>query len=67
MEGAPPPDVAALSVVCELNGPFGLLREKTLTEACPPSRTASFSRWARLPQLLALFTNLTTLDQSYNS
>jgi hypothetical protein len=29
---APPADVAALSVVCEMMDPFGLMGEKTLTE-----------------------------------
>ena len=28
----PPADIAALSVVCEMVDPFGLLGEKTLTE-----------------------------------
>lgn len=31
-EAAPPADVAALSVVCEMMDPFGLMGEKTLTE-----------------------------------
>jgi hypothetical protein len=32
MSATPAPDVAALSVVCEMVGPFGLLGEKTVTE-----------------------------------
>ena len=32
LETAPPADIAALSVVCEMIDPFGLLGEKTLTE-----------------------------------
>jgi|TARA_B100001142_G_scaffold227750_1_gene225851 hypothetical protein len=39
---APPADVAALSVVCENNDPFGLLGEKTLTDPTDVERRKGY-------------------------
>uniref|UniRef100_A0A7S0XBD2 NAD(P)-binding domain-containing protein n=1 Tax=Mantoniella antarctica TaxID=81844 RepID=A0A7S0XBD2_9CHLO len=41
-EAAPPADVAALSVVCEMLDPFGLLGEKTLTDPTEKPRRMGY-------------------------